>query len=348
MYKFLFKFIFIAILIAYFASCQDSKLHHHSCNYYGNTNYTDILSSLESGKFKFPDSQPADKIVSDIVNHVGLQRNFKIVADASVQNAAAAIINNERYILYNNDFIELANDLTSSNWSSISILAHEIGHHLQGHTLSSDGSRPNLELEADKFSGFVLAKMGASLEDAQKALQVLVSENGSSTHPARVQRLSAVAEGFNQAYKLTNSIAPKSKVVEKNNTESIDEKSSNGMTKEEYLNMPDNYGVELLQTGGEGSRQVQVTAFYLDEHGYMDEASSKVCYFFNSVADILWICNPPGFEIKNVEYYENDITHQASKSDDLYNVRILNQLQNKVLIIYSKTTLSDFLIESKN
>ncbi len=61
--------------------------------------------------------------------------------------------------------------------------------------------------------------------------------------------------------------------------------------------MPDRYGAELLQSGGEGSRQVQVTAFYLDEHGYMDDVSLKAFYHFNSADILLWICGPPRFVI---------------------------------------------------
>lgn len=67
----------------------------------------------------------------------------------------------------------------------MSILAHEIGHHLLGHTISIGSSNPQDELEADKFSGFVLYKMGASLNDAVQAIQLLGSDTDSKTHPSK-------------------------------------------------------------------------------------------------------------------------------------------------------------------
>ncbi len=81
-------------------------------------------------------------------------------------------------------------------WASLSILAHEVGHHLNGHSLIPGGSRPSLELQADKFSGFILAKIGASLEEAQSAINAIVSENGSTTHPGKSARLAAIANGW--------------------------------------------------------------------------------------------------------------------------------------------------------
>ena len=71
------------------------------------------------------------------------------------------VIDDKRYIIYNSNFMKIANEISNNSWSSISILAHEIGHHLQGHTLNNNGSRPAIELEADKFSGFVLGAVTA-------------------------------------------------------------------------------------------------------------------------------------------------------------------------------------------
>ncbi|MEP6847047.1 MAG: hypothetical protein ABI861_13635, partial [Panacibacter sp.] len=74
--------------------------------------------------------------------------------------------------------------------------AHEIGHHLSGHTLLQGGSRPDLELEADRFSGYILYKMGATLDDAQIAIKIFSSDNSSSTHPAKKSRLVAITNGW--------------------------------------------------------------------------------------------------------------------------------------------------------
>ena len=56
-----------------------------------------------------------------------------------------------------------------------------------------------MELEADEFSGFVLRKMGATLTEAQSALQLLANPYGSLTHPPAKDRLRAVEAGWMRA-----------------------------------------------------------------------------------------------------------------------------------------------------
>jgi len=192
-----FSIFLVLLLILTLISCNNEQ-EHFTCNYYGMSNHT-FDNIIKSPSLSFSSESEATKVVDNILKEVGLTKNFLIIENNTVDNAAALVYNNERYIIYNNDFMNLADDITKNKWSSISIIAHEIGHHLQGHTLNSSGSRPDLELEADKFSGFVLAKMGASLQDAQAAVQNLVSQQESETHPPRNKRLLAIAEGFSNA-----------------------------------------------------------------------------------------------------------------------------------------------------
>lgn len=144
----------------------------------------------------------ADKSAIDAVKRIssmmGLVPRFEVKA-ADVANAAAVIRNKKRYILYNPDFMETVNGSTRSNWSEISILAHEIAHHLNNHTLENDGSRPDTELEADQFSGFILQKMGASLQQAKLAMQEIADDQPSATHPAKSTRMVAIALGWRNA-----------------------------------------------------------------------------------------------------------------------------------------------------
>ena len=144
-------------------------------------------------------------MVSRIMKFTGLPQNFTVV-EAPVPNAAAVILLDEdqvprRVIAFNRDFIDIVRKATGGNaWAPVSIMAHEIGHHLSGHTITPGGSQPPTELEADKFSGFVLFKMGASLDDAQLAMARLVEEGPDGrTHPGRGKRLSAIAEGWAEA-----------------------------------------------------------------------------------------------------------------------------------------------------
>jgi hypothetical protein len=138
-------------------------------------------------------------IISEIMATVGLKPKFEIVSSAKVPNAAAVIMNGKRYVLYNAQFVAAVSNAVKTDWAGISILAHEIGHHLNGHTLDRGGSNPGDELEADEFSGFVLRKMGASVEEAVSAMRLISDEEGSSTHPGRSPRLAAITKGWNDA-----------------------------------------------------------------------------------------------------------------------------------------------------
>lgn len=162
----------------------------NSCSYYGE----DIADDV----YGFASSNEAEDAVSEIVDAVGLQKNFVIKA-GNVPNAVATMQNGKRLIIYSQDFMVKLKQRTGTKWAAYGILAHEVGHHLNAHTLEDGGSKPPLELAADQFSGFILGKMGATLEQAQSAVHAKASARGSSTHPPRSARLEAIAVGWNKA-----------------------------------------------------------------------------------------------------------------------------------------------------
>ena len=152
--------------------------------------------------YSFDSDIEAEDALKRIMRLTGLPPNFKI-RSASVNNACAVIKcddagNCDRYILYNQEFMERVKDQTNTNYSELAILAHEIAHHMAGHTLTNIGSSYDMELEADKFAGFILFKLGASFEDAKLAYSHL-SPEGSSTHPPREARIAALSNGFFEA-----------------------------------------------------------------------------------------------------------------------------------------------------
>ncbi len=138
-------------------------------------------------------------IIRKISDVVGLQPRFELRATREVANAAAVVYGGKRYLLYNPDFLAEVNQAGHTDWAGISILAHEMGHHLNGHTLRAVGSNPGDELEADEFSGFVLRKLGASLAQAQAGLAAVADDEGSATHPGRAPRLAAIGKGWARA-----------------------------------------------------------------------------------------------------------------------------------------------------
>ena len=116
--------------------------------------------------FAFRSSSEAERTIRCIVNEVGLKQNFDVVA-ASIASAAAATLPPgcgnitvpcERVLLYNPQFMLGLRSQTENSWSGVSVMAHEIGHHLNGHTITPGGSTPVGELDADNFSGWGDAK----------------------------------------------------------------------------------------------------------------------------------------------------------------------------------------------
>ena len=142
--------------------------------------------------------------VTRIMGYTGLPANF-VVVSGPVPNAAAVILLDDkrvprRVIAFNPQFMDAATRLAGGNaWGPISVMAHEIAHHLSGHTIVPGGSRPEIELEADKFSGFVLRKMGAPLADATRMILAIGTDHATPTHPAKAQRVAAIREGWAQA-----------------------------------------------------------------------------------------------------------------------------------------------------
>lgn len=166
------------------------KIGPDTCSYFG--------EELPEQLTTFVSDKEAEDVIRSIIRSSGLVPNFEIKA-AGVPNAAAVIQGGKRFILYDQYFVRTLTQKAGTKWAAISVMAHEIGHHLNGHTLSAGGSRPKIELEADYYSGFVLQKMGASIEESRKAMEVFGSPTGSTTHPARHDRLAAIANGWTES-----------------------------------------------------------------------------------------------------------------------------------------------------
>jgi hypothetical protein len=179
--------LLFSLFLAGGVMAQNSRIGQH-----------ETISNWTVPKSGFSTVTEGRQIAQEIIDVVGLKANFEVQA-ANIPNAAAVTYGGKRYVLYNPNFINQLVKTTGNKWAAISVLAHEIGHHLNGHTLTSSGSQPAIELEADEFSGFVLRKMGASLTDAQAAMKTLATEKASRTHPGQSDRLTSIAKGWQNA-----------------------------------------------------------------------------------------------------------------------------------------------------
>lgn len=148
----------------------------------------------------FTSSAEAKDLVGNIVNVVGLQPNFDVLAGA-VPNAVALFDRptGKRYIVYSEAWLQTFLAATrNKQWVGIGLLAHEIGHHFNGDSLDGIGSQPPRELKADYFAGFVIGRMGGGARDAQACFELL-DEKGSATHPPRADRIEASVVGWRSA-----------------------------------------------------------------------------------------------------------------------------------------------------
>jgi hypothetical protein len=158
--------------------------------------------SLIHQKYSVDSKKEAEDAVANIVKYTGLTQNFQIVENPGIPTAIAYIKNKQRYIAYSPKFMLRVKDRTKSDWGAVSVLAHEIGHHLAGHTLIRKKRDPQEEIDADRFSGFILYKMGASLEEAKSCANLVELNSNPATHPPKTERLIAITIGWLDANKL--------------------------------------------------------------------------------------------------------------------------------------------------
>lgn len=159
-----------------------------------NTNYVTPLDSSEY------------KMLDELLATIGSSKSFILQPCEGAKNAYATTIDNKRYILYNKDFFNsIINEEGAYSWSNVSILAHEIGHHINGHVLDCNSivsldEKRQMELEADQFMGTAMYRLGATFEQASLAINTLIpfeKDDSYSSHPSKSKRLNAIKVGYN-------------------------------------------------------------------------------------------------------------------------------------------------------
>lgn len=159
-------------------------------------------------KTNFQSVYEAKDILSNMLDTINWKENFSIREQNGIRNAYATIINRTRWIIYDNDFLEDIDSYAATKWASISVLAHEMGHHYYNHVVSNSGSTPPKEIEADAFSGYVMAKLGATLQQSVAAMQAIGTDYASASHPAKADRINAITRGWNTAKRTGNTSTP--------------------------------------------------------------------------------------------------------------------------------------------
>jgi len=190
--------IFLLISHLFLFSQEDDS---YNLDYNNSRNAAELCTQYKSSGFL--SNAEADNALSKILSVVGASKRFIVAPCENINNALAIIDDGMRYILYDPEFINSISQ-TSNYWANMSILAHEVGHHINGHTLGASVSAYEnkiQELESDRFSGFVMQKIGSTLEQATDAIASLASSEDDtySSHPNKERRIKAITKGFNNA-----------------------------------------------------------------------------------------------------------------------------------------------------
>jgi hypothetical protein len=152
-------------------------------------------------KRSFESDEDAKAVFREILAATGLPgvaERILIRASAETTNAQAHIDpQGQRYIIYNATFMQElgARAKTARYWSLVFVVAHEVGHHLAGH-LDFQGQNHKVELEADRYGGFILGRMGATHDHVVAAVRAIGSPDASETHSGRDQRVQVASLGW--------------------------------------------------------------------------------------------------------------------------------------------------------
>jgi hypothetical protein len=120
------------------------------------------------------DSKP-DALVRAILRV--LDRTEEVIADQTnnrIETAAASQVGRAKIIHYNPQLFAVLRREAASEWGAVFIFAHEIMHHLlrhDGRLASRQMSSAEAEAEANEGAGLVLARIGATLDEATTAVK---------------------------------------------------------------------------------------------------------------------------------------------------------------------------------
>ncbi|MFN0035018.1 MAG: SUMF1/EgtB/PvdO family nonheme iron enzyme [Saprospiraceae bacterium] len=182
----------LPILLFATAALAQKTLHvAHGCAY--------KTAAEDATLYTFDPSDEALRIVSEICNAVGVSQNFDI-RSSNVENAMATNNGSRRVILYSTVFLKKFNEDARTRWAAYSVMAHEIGHHFNGHDFGepNPGKRKTMELEADRFAGSALRLLGATLDEAKAGIETFALDAEQPFHPSAKGRREALASGWTQ------------------------------------------------------------------------------------------------------------------------------------------------------
>jgi len=200
------KKLFYFLLLVNFISCNDKPQEiNKTLDYENSINSIQICDILNNN---FSSKNESEFALNRILSVIGASKNFIITPCDEINNAVAFQLNGIRYIMYDPEFMSIITD--GNEWGNLFILAHEVGHHINGHTIDlslfNSSKKPSItlnqkrrqELEADEFGAFILAKLGAPISSLNNLIKNISDEDEDlfASHPSRSKRLNAVRIGY--------------------------------------------------------------------------------------------------------------------------------------------------------
>lgn len=147
----------------------------------------------------FRSESEAEEMMARVLAYTGLRPNFIFRRDDAVGGAVAMADlvedragNTYRLIAYSQPEMTALRRMAGTDWALMMVLAHEVGHHVQGHIVPGALRMRDYQEQADEYAGFVLNGMGATLDEARAAMTVLGERS----------RINAVTDGWNRAERL--------------------------------------------------------------------------------------------------------------------------------------------------
>lgn len=191
----MFRFIFIVLVIS---SLTQAKVVFADSKYYYDSRQCSKLHETPSSRLV-----EVEEIFQNLLEYSGLKGKFYLCPVAFTSKAFAtnafslegkvSIVG--QFIGYDSGFINNLKKQTGY-WGVTGVLAHELAHHILGHTHDGLGSQPKKELEADFIAGMLMELSGASLSNSMLLPSQPFLADGGLTHPDGKDRVIAFKKGW--------------------------------------------------------------------------------------------------------------------------------------------------------
>lgn len=194
------KFFFFFLITLTIFSCNGQKSHNLdiSIEAYSSYNNSTLPPTISLSK----STTKYDSLINYSMKSIGLlDTDIEIATTRSF--GAYSVINRlsyRRFFVYNPAFFDTVYDVTQTNFAILGICFHELAHHFYRHPLKPSNASHFYEKQADRYSGFALALIGATLEESLAAMNNIERLGGSTTqtisHPDKESRLAEIEKGF--------------------------------------------------------------------------------------------------------------------------------------------------------